>query len=167
MMDWNDPPPNQPASNPPNISAMTRVLQIVVGALIFGVLMFAGFVIATQLNNPPRQTGITTIAIGFAAVNVFLHFVVPGIIERTALKNLSIDAGPETMVGVFFTRTIIACALLEGAALLSIYAVMADQQYWVFGVTAVLLALMGMQFPSRTRIEQWLETRMMEREQGA
>ena len=152
--------------SPATIAAQTRVLQIVVGALIFGVLAFAGFVIATQLNNPPRDNGMATIAVGFAATNILLHFVVPVLIERSALKNLSVDAGLETVLGVFFTRTIIACALLEGAAFLSIYAVMAEQQYWVFGVTAVLLVLMLMQFPSRTRIEQWLETRMMEREQS-
>jgi hypothetical protein len=165
MMEWNDPPPSD-QRDVPSVAAQTRILQIIVGALILGVLAFAGFVVATQLNNAPRQTGIATIACGFAALNIVLHFVVPAFIERTALNNLSVDAGSESLLGVFFTRTIIACALLEGAAFLSIFAVMSEQKHWMFGVTAVLLALMLMQFPTRTRIEHWLELRMMEREQG-
>jgi hypothetical protein len=152
--------------SPSIIATQTRILQVVIGALIFGVLVFGGFVIATQLNQPPNGTTLSSMAVGMAALNVLLHVVIPQLIERAALKNQSVDFNVESVLRVFFTRTVIACALLEGAAFTSIAAVMIEHQYWVFGVTAVLLVLMLVQFPSRTRVEQWLEIRLMEREQG-
>jgi hypothetical protein len=167
MMQWNDPPPNQTASESPSLTAQTRVLQIVVGALVMGVLLFGTFVVFTALKKPPGGVTMSYIAIGFSALMIVLHVIVPGVVERAALRNQSIDTGPQALLGVYFTRTIIAAALLDGAAFLSLVAVMQEHRPWVLGVTAVLVVLMIMQIPSRTRIEQWLEMRMMERDQGA
>ena len=149
------------------ILAQTRVLQIVVGALVIGVSIFAGYVILSgTLQKPPQGAMLSTVAVGFGALMVVMHFVVPGVIERAALANQAIGADRESLVRVYFTRTIIAAALLEGAAFMSLVAVMNEHQPWVLGVTAVILVFMLMQIPSRTRIEHWLESKMMEREQG-
>jgi hypothetical protein len=149
------------------LTAQTRILQIVVSALVVGVLMFGGFVGLTALKKPPQDTTLSFIAVGFGALMIVLHVIVPGIVERAALANQSVGSGDEQLVRVYFTRTIIAAALLEGAAFLSLVAVMQEHQPWVLGVTAALVVLMVMQIPSRTRIEHWLESRLMEREQGA
>jgi hypothetical protein len=149
------------------IAAQTRVLQIVVSAMLMGVVAFAVFVIVTEIGKAPQGTTLSYVAVGFGTLMTILHAVIPAVIERAALANQSIGSGAEAVVRVFFTRTIIACALLEGGAFMSLVAVLTEHQRWVLGVTAVLLVLMVMQFPSRTRIEQWLETRMMEREQNS
>jgi hypothetical protein len=140
-------------------------LQIIVGALIAGVSLFTGYVIFTgKLQLPPQGEMLSLMAVGMAAVMVPLHFLVPAMVERAALANLGVNAGPQTLMGVFMTRTIIAAALLEGAALTSGFALLAEHRSWVLGVTATLLVLMAMQIPTVTRIEHWLELRMMERQ---
>jgi hypothetical protein len=142
-------------------------LQIVVSAMVIGVLGFAGGAILIVLQKPPQGTTLSYVAVGFGALTVILHAVVPAFVERAALANQPVGSGAESLLRVYFTRTIVAAALLEGGAFMSLAAVMIEHQRWVLGVAAVLLVLMVMQFPSRTRIEQWVETRMMEREQGA
>jgi hypothetical protein len=154
------------SSEPQSVVAQTRVLQIVVGALVMGVTLFGAFVVFTALKKPPEGMTLSYIAVGFGALMVVLHVVVPSIVERAALANQSVGSGSQALVDVYFIRTIIAAALLDGAAFMSLVAVMQEHRPWVLGVTAVLLVLMIMQIPSRTRIEQWLESKMMEREQG-
>jgi len=146
----------------------TRTIQIVVAALITGVVAFAGFLAFTgELQKPARGQTLSYIAVAFGALAAVLHAVVPTVIERAALANQGVGAGPEMMMGALFTRTIVACAILEGAAFFSLVAVQTEHQLWVLGVTGVLLLLMLAQFPSATRIQHWLEARMMEREAAA
>lgn len=141
----------------------TRVLQIIVGSLILGVLLFTGFLLwSGAAAQPPRGKLLSFMAAGIATINVILHVSIPMVIQRAALANRSVGSGLSTLLGVYVTRTIIACALLEGAAIFSLVAVQTEHRRWVFAITAGLLVLMFMQFPTRTRIEQWLETRLME-----
>jgi hypothetical protein len=98
---------------------------------------------------------------------IILHAVVPGLVERAALANQGVGSGLPSLVGVFVTRTIVAAAMLEGAAFMSLVALMIEHQPWMIGVTGVLVVLMLMQIPSRTRVEHWVESRMMERGQSS
>jgi hypothetical protein len=151
----------------PAITTHTRVLQIIVGALITGVLAFAGFVVFTgALQQPPKPGFLSQLAVVMAAINVALHAIIPSIIERSALANQSVGSGVPQLLGVFQTRTIIAAALLEGAALFATVTVMIEHQSWVLVVTGVLLLLLLLQFPTTTRVEQWLETRLMDQDVG-
>ncbi|QDT53623.1 hypothetical protein Pan44_16460 [Caulifigura coniformis] len=141
----------------------TRTIQIVVAALITGVVTFAGFLaVSGEFQKPPRGQTLSYVAVAFGALAAVLHVVVPAAIERTSLAKQGVGAGPEMLMGTLFTRTIVACAILEGAAFFSLVAFQTEHQLWVLGVTAVLLLLMIAQFPTATRIEHWLETRMME-----
>ena len=144
------------------VRVQTRVLQIIVGALIFGVFVFAVVIVAIGPAGPPRGRILTSTAVAIATAMVVLHVIVPMIVERAALANRSIGSGPRGLLGALTARTIVACALLEGAAFFSIVAMMIEHHRWVLGVTAVLVMLMAMQFPTTTRVEQWLETRLME-----
>ena len=107
---------------------------------------------------------LSYVAVGMGALMAILHVVIPGVIERAALANQGVGAGPQSLVGVFVIRTIVAVALLEGAAFVSVIALMLEHHPWVLGVTGVMLMLMAMQFPSVTRLEHWLESRLMERD---
>ncbi len=147
------------------ISTQTRLLQIIVCSLITGVLLFTGFVIwSGALRQPPGGRMLTYLAVGMGMVMAVLHVVVPGLVERAALANQAVGSGVQSLLGVYVIRTIIAAALLEGAAFTSVVAVMIEHHQWVLGVTVVLLVLMIMQIPSSTRIEHWLESRLMERD---
>jgi hypothetical protein len=146
------------------LAAQARVLQIIVFAMVSGVVIFGGFLIVTgSLQKPPEGTLLSYAAVGFSFVALVLHVVIPAAIERAAIANQPVGSGPEALLGVYFTRTIIAAALLEGAAFLTLVAVMIEHQPWILGATAVLIVLMLLQFPSRTRMEHWLESRLMER----
>jgi len=159
---------SRPGASLPLLATQIRVIQIVVGALIAGVLAFATVVIVTgALQKAPQGHFLSYISVGFGTLMAILHVLVPAFVERAGLANQPVGADPSMLCGVFFTRTIIAAALLEGAAMLSIAALLTEHHPWVLGVTAVMLVLLLMQFPSRTRVEHWLEMRAMEREQGS
>ncbi len=146
------------------IAGRTRVLQIIVIALMTGICAFGAFVIFTgKAQEPPQGQILSYLAVGMGAMAAVMHVVIPAIIERAALANQSVDVSPESLLAALQTRTIVACALLEGPALLSLIAVLIEHHPWVLGVTGVLLILMALQIPSTTRVEHWLEARMMER----
>ncbi len=162
MHDWTE---TGDRSTRPDVAGQTRVLQIIVGALLMGVVFFAGFVVVTgALQQPPGGRVLSYVAVGMGALMAVLHVVIPGVIERAALANQGVGANPQSMVGVYVIRTIVAVALLEGAAFVSVVALMIEHHPWVLGVTGVMLVLMALQIPSRTRVEHWLESRLMERD---
>jgi hypothetical protein len=146
------------------VLVQTRVLQIIVCTLVVSVLMFAGFVVLSgHLQRPPQGQVLSYASLAMAMVMIVMHVVVPGFVERAALANQPVGTAEPELARVFVTRTIIACALLEGAAMMSLVALMIEHRPWVLGVTAVLVVLMLLQIPSRTRIEHWLESRRMDR----
>lgn len=150
-----------------SITAHTRVLQIIVSSLVLGVLALAGFLVFSGALQPPPKPGfLSQLSIVMAAINVALHAIIPSIVERAALANQSVGAGVPQLLTIFQTRTIIAAALLEGAALFATVTVMIEHQSWVLVVTGVLLLLLILQIPTRTRVEQWLEARLMDRDAG-
>jgi hypothetical protein len=145
-----------------SIDQPLRLMQIIAGALIMGVVMFA--LIATlalgALNEAPSNTMIAYIGAGFAVMVVAAHLVVPEAVKAAALKATS-DRDAEFLCGIYQTRMIIALALLEGAAFFNIVALMIAHTWWSLAIAGALLLLMLARFPTRTSIEHWIETQQL------
>lgn len=152
---------------------LVRPMQIIVVALVMGVLTFLVVVLVMGLDlqsaAPPL---ISYLALGFAGVAVLALLIVPGLVVghgRRAIVNGTFRASglakptdsantSDTMLlaGVFQSQLIVACAFLEGAAFFNVMA------YMLHGLIAnliVAVALAGAilcHFPTAGSLQDWV-----------
>jgi hypothetical protein len=156
-----------------------RVMQIIAAAMLVGVLFFLGFVLfqVHVQNRGPNQTPpgqlpwISLLAVAMLAIQAPLALALPTIQARTAVRQIGAgtwrpqpgrdpsayasDAGK--LMAVRQTSMIIALALLEGVAFLGCIAYLLEAQPLALAVVAVCVVLMLLNFPTRGRVEAWLE----------
>lgn len=152
------PPSNQ------SLAARVRVLQIIVGALAMGVGSFLA--ISFVIWNRPAQGQnrdvlpiLTFASFGMLAMAAVGSFVLPRIILATARKKM-IEEGvtQDGMLVALQTKTIVGCAMLEGAAFASILAFgMEGNPICLAGAVVMLLGIL-VHMPTLSRVENWLET---------
>ena len=144
-----------------------RVMQIIVAALVFGVIAFfaASLFIGPQRGVQPGSTPLLTyIGVGFAVYSLPMWAFLPGMISRRARK--SVLAGDARRLALNFqTRLIIGCALLEGMVFLNLVAYMIEGQQISLIVAGVLVLIMLTQFPTLDRLERWVESELVAVEQ--
>lgn len=146
----------------PSTQDAVRLLQIITVALIAGVLTFGTVVVVLlgALNNAPQGELLSLIGAGFAVTAFVMHLVVPELIVRQTVPNLKDDPGGLTRL--FVTKTIVASALLEGAAMFNLVALMQEHNWWSLLIVGGLVLWMASQIPTITRVHHWLETKDME-----
>ena len=157
----------------PKFDQQLRVMQIIAVALMMGVLMFLGVVLVMTQGDVfgMQQPGlITIIAAGFAFIMIVNHFVIPSIIANAQLKRLAgggtSDAEKEqriaSLASVYQVQLIVGLALLEGAAFFNLIALMIGKSAASIAVVVVLLSLMLLKFPTRTKVTWWIQDRISE-----
>jgi hypothetical protein len=140
-----------------------RSMQIIVGALTLGVLMFAGLDAALWASGSvPKGPGsgiisYTALAVGVA---VLLVHAVMMTTQARAIRRRLADANltPVALAGLYAVRLIVGAALLEGAAFYFLVAFLLDGLAWTFAgglVFAVLIPILH--FPTRDRVGRWIE----------
>jgi len=178
---------NDPNADGKLLDARIRVVQIIVGALIAGVVVFAGFVIFSKpANQGPGPAAAAPAApaaaaptpvLSLAAIAVFaaallIWSIVPSRLADVQVAKIAAgtwtpptsESGPpramsdsEKLLAVFTTKATIAAALLEGPAFLGSAAYMIETHAFALGVVACAVALMVITFPTRGRVYGWLE----------
>ncbi len=158
-------------SNDEIINGAVTVLRIITLAMVAGVVTFGIFVYFSQIaiQQPPEVDGaqganaehaeklplLSYVAAGATFVAFVMHFVIPGIVGQQGLKT--VDGDLKRQVGVYQTKTLVALAILEGAAFLNIVAFMQEHQLWSLALVAGLVFWMLARFPNRGMIENWIE----------
>ncbi|MFV0444525.1 MAG: hypothetical protein ACK5Q5_13225 [Planctomycetaceae bacterium] len=144
------------------IEQRVRVLQIIAGALVMGVVLF--LVVAIAVLGALRKTSageqFSLIAAGFAIAAWVLHLVLPGAMANAAASGDK-SAFVEKLCTIYQGKTIIALALLEGAAFFNVCALLVEHNWWSLVVIGALLLQMLFEFPTVTRVRQWIETQQM------
>jgi uncharacterized membrane protein YbhN (UPF0104 family) len=144
------------------VAARVRVMQIVIGALLIGVAVFAGIALflRQQRNNPPPATPtVSYMALGFAVATFAARLVVLPSIERGARKTPALQAGTDLnrWLNLYQTRMIVGAALLEGPAFFALAAYLIEGTPWAFGLAVLLwLAMAWLHFPTRDRVAAWI-----------
>jgi hypothetical protein len=115
-----------------------------------------------------------------AAVAIVLWAVVPGvvagrmrqaIVDGNAPQALPLSANAAELENVvplaasYLTRLIIGDALLEGAAFFNLVAYLIEQQVFSLAVAGALLLIILAQFPSLSRLTDWVERELATTEQ--
>lgn len=175
------------------LTAQVRVMQVIVAALVFGLLLFTG--VGSFIAFVPRdaflqdkdqgrivgqagevvggadglieggQPVIAYFAVAMAAISIFARVIVPGMMVqnmvRTMFRGKSIESISKLQfVPIYQTSLIIASALLEGAAIFNVIALIIDHQILSLGIAASLIVLMGAGFPTVERVNSWTEEQL-------
>jgi hypothetical protein len=142
-----------------NEAGVVRIAQIVTGAMILGVLFFAGIAFANAHGRPPGDPMLGYVAIVISAICVVLSFIVPGIAAGQTLRQQSADTSDNKYYAGFQTKVIVRAALLEGPAFFCGIAYMVTHILWAIGLMLALVALMLVFFPTRGRLDDWTRER--------
>lgn len=164
------------------LAPAVRTMQIIVGALAFGLLNFMGvvvFVIRPADKGPaPDEMVLTYVSVGLAAMSVLLSFVVPialagqlrktvGLLPSQTGRSRAIeDANLAPLLQMHQTLLIIRCAILEGAGFFNLVAHIIERHKITLAAAGVLLFIMMTQFPTRSRVEGWVENELALAELG-
>ncbi len=138
--------------------------QIIVAALIAGVVTFSGFALFAGLGDGAEQDGqpsLSFVMVAVAVVTVLARFVVPPVLVASQRRN-ALDGNEEiereNFLGLFVTKTIVENALPEGACFMCIVAYVVEGQWWLFAVVGAVVALMAIGFPTQGKFENWYRT---------
>ncbi len=158
-----------------NLDSHLRVIRIIAGALIAGVLLFAGIVLLLVHGSgepvQPRGQLISLIMAGLVAVELVPFALVATMIRvdspaiQQSLQRQRATSPPvdpdQLHLAVYQIRMIIRYAILEGGAFANLVAYMLERNWWSLAIVGGLVFLMLTMFPTRTRLEHWLETQRM------
>lgn len=162
-----------------------RIMQIIAGALIAGVLSFAGVASFIVFGNipaarpegqpPAAQNGseiITYFAMAFAAVAVVMSFVIPNLISAWGVKVVAKKAqagtaiGPKELFGALLVlaqaNMIFPFVLLEVPAIFNLIAFILTKSLIPPVVVGTLLLVMAFHFPTKFKLARWLEDQQRE-----
>jgi hypothetical protein len=143
-----------------------RTGRILIAAMVLGATTFLGITLvlrnAGNMPPPPPLPIVSYVGIGFALTILVAYAVVPNQIAATARKQLPREARSgqvpvARLTGLYLTRLIIAAALLESIVFMELIAYLLEGQLFSLGLGAVFLIGLALQFPSRGRVEQWIE----------
>ncbi len=160
-------------------AARVRTLQIIVAALVCGVVTLAvvALIIVNERGPAGRPQGpdgwplISIMALVMLGVNVPLSVVLPGVLLRSAVQSIAagkgnVATGPASellttddgrLLAARQTTQIVASALLEAAGLFAGIAYLLEGQAFALGALAAVVLLMLWQFPTREGMRLWLE----------
>ncbi len=160
-------PTDIPEKTLAEVRPQTRVMQIIHGALMVGVLAFFAVQIVRGPQFSENPSAIPLIPLGLAAGGAMLSFVMPEIVRQANLAQIKTKPPITTdaLVTVFQTSHLVGIAMLEGAALMSCLALTGELSQvprWFLVVPAVLLALMAVRFPRPRSVAEWVAARREE-----
>ena len=156
------------SNSPSTADGRIRAMQIIAGALIAGVVVFGIVVVFVvgALNQPPAAGIVKYMALGFIVLELVPFALVPTFVTTESITRSQPEnrmlSEEERPYGLYQTRMIIRFALLEGAAFLNLVATIIEHHWWNLAAAGGLAFLMLLMFPTRTRVEQWIETQRMQ-----
>ena len=151
----------------------TRVLRVVVLALVAGLTAFLGVAAASRARQDPQGRpgvddppgprtplpALTVAACTFAVIFVPLSLVVPGVASEAALKKVASGASDAAAAGeiasVYQVRTILGAALNAVPAHLAVVAYMIEGDPIALILSVALTLGVAARFPRRGAVEDW------------
>jgi membrane protein YdbS with pleckstrin-like domain len=157
-----------------HLARLLMTMRIIAGALCLGVCVLAGVVLMLE-RRQVEEPVLAFVALLVSVACVLAAAIVPRMMTGTPMRESSVghsaaqsEASPDSdelnrvtqIMGIYQTRLIVSMALLEGAAFFNLVAYLIEGQVVNVAVAFVLLVLMMIQFPSRRRVEDWVEAEL-------
>ena len=158
----------------PNKAAAIRTLQIVVGSMVAGTVLFALIAIFMQREPDDASMALSIVAAIMAGMMLMARTFMSRIViatpqsSQSPLQNISIESldgltDDEQFLRIFpfmMTKTIISTAMLEAAAFFALVAYLVEGHLWTLGIAAAVVAAILLSFPTRNRIESSVRNRI-------
>jgi len=149
----------QPPKHLTDPQQVVRMLQIIVAALVSGVLMFAAVALSLS-ERVAEMPMLGYVGLGFATIAILVWSIVPAQIVATqrnqrVARNEGAVAEAE-LYQSFMTSRIVGNAVLEGAAFFNVIVYMSEGQWWSLAIVGLLLLMMLMNFPTRDRLDAFV-----------
>lgn len=173
-------PPVDPADE---FSGTILTSQIIIGALMMGLVFFLG-VIFLMVPAPAARPGqepqmfLTGIAFLFAVPAALASVLVPSFLVRTTRRQIgkgtwkpargTSEVAPEplppgpagerlALLMLYQNQMIVGAALNEGAAFFALVATMIERKDAALALALVLIAGVAARFPTRERVLAWID----------
>jgi hypothetical protein len=169
-------------SRHPSLIQQTRVLQIIVGALVMGCLTFFAVTSVTggPLSAEPWEPTILTAVLAIMACSlVAMRFVVLAVLTSNARRQIAQQSDRQTvdprrfaakaerndgdlarLLSFYQTRTIIGAAMLEGLSMFALVVHMVDRDQISLVIAVAAIAGVAFHFPTTARVVAWIEHQM-------
>ena len=159
-----------------HVCSMTVTAQIITAALAIGILVFAAVVLVlfqgSDQGDQENLPVVTYVALGFGVLALVASVLVPrlidagnrnGILSGTNQPSNSSQQTAEVgevglFMGMYLGRLIVGVAILEGAAFFNLAARIIEGQTISLIMAALLLVAILLKFPTRSSVENWIET---------
>jgi O-antigen/teichoic acid export membrane protein len=129
------------------------MLQIIVGSLTAGALLFAGVASAVAMGN--GDVTVATILAALSAGPILASFGMPPLVEKQMRERLGATSGAAPFA-VYQTRTMVGAALLESAAFLNLIGYLVSRAPWALAVgVACAVGIAIVHFPTMERYLSW------------
>lgn len=144
-----------------DIATQVRVLQIIHGALLMGVVSYLAF----QMIRPSAAAGENgawpRVPLGIVAALIVLSWIAPPLVRRSGIASLRgrQRTASGALMGVFQTGHIVGIALLEGAGMVATFALGGEfgpVPRLFLAVPIGIAVLMLLRFPRRGGIAAWI-----------
>lgn len=154
------------------LAATVRTAQIIVGALVMGVITFGVVVVSGIAGGPGGQGNLLTLlAVGLGAADLVLCLLVPNLLVAAQRRKLAAGNGgspagadPATDAGqlalLYQTKLIIGAAMLEGGCFLGLVAYMLERQLPSLAMAGVLLLALIAHLPTFGRVQAWIDDQL-------
>ncbi len=148
-----------------------RAMRIFVFAQVMGVVSILGIALLVNqagINGEPDI--LSWFGLGMAVLMVAGQFVIPNFSASAALRQISgeqirnadDDQKFELISPAYRTRLIVACAMMEGAAILNLVAYITGEYLGNLIAAVVLAAMIAEKFPTQSKVEFWVQNRARE-----
>lgn len=150
-----------------------RTLQIIVLALMLGVVTFFVISLIVSQTREPRAPGtqplLSWLACGFFALQIPIWWFLPPVIARNQIAGIAqgkwppagmqvdSDSDVAKLLAVYQTGTIISAALMEGVAFFGLIAFLVEGEMIALVAAGGAFLFLGATFPTQVKLRQWLE----------
>jgi choline-glycine betaine transporter len=164
------------------LGPMVRTMQIIIFVLTLGLVVFLGIVLFLREQPkpaPPQPAAkpaqalpvLSYAAIAFAVMAIPMSLLIPAVVVKNGRKQIAqgtwtppvrtFPQGPfgntVKLAAVYQTSLIIGAALNEGAAFFALITYMIEGLPAILGVAALLILGVAARFPTRARLERWID----------
>jgi len=145
---------------------LVRTTQIIAFAMTMGVIVFCIVAAVVTMGKPPGEMMLGYIAVVFTVMTLIARSFVPTVqlkaVRTQMLAGEAVDESARVfpLLRAHQTKTIIEYALVEGPCFFVLVAYIAVGAHWLLGLAGLLIALLVLTFPTRTRIENFIRQQL-------